>query len=95
MKIEEVAMRLGVSTQTINKWYRFKRSGKDCMKDLPDYRMLTTKSGNVRDWTEEDVWKLLQFKQSIVFGRSGRMGKYGGTGSGKKIITSETESTIN
>lgn len=89
MKIEEVAMRIGTSVQTVNKWYKFKRDNPDneLVQDLPDYEMLVTPAGRVRNWTEEDVWKLIEFKARIKIGRTGKMGKYGGKGTnGKKKI---------
>jgi len=92
MKIEEVAMRIGTSVQTINKWYMVKRKHPEleAMKKLPDYEMIVTSSGKVRNWTEDDVWLLLEFKQSIKLGRNGIMGKYGGKGTnGKKEIGRE------
>lgn len=87
MKIEEVAMRVGVSVQTLNRWYKFKRKNPDHVvsKKLPEYSMINTSSGKVRDWTDAAVWQLIAFKASIKPGRTGKMGKYGGKGThGKK-----------
>lgn len=87
MKIEEVAMRVGVSVETINRWYREKKNnpGNEFLQALPCYELAKNPfSGVVRFWTSEDVWKLIEFKSKIKVGRTGQMGKYGGTGSGKK-----------
>lgn len=87
MRVEEVAMRIGVSTQTLNRWYRFKKKNPDAefTKNLPDYSFEPIPCGVVRVWSEEDVYKLVQFKANIKAGRTGKMGKYGGTGThGKK-----------
>lgn len=82
MKIEEVAMRIGVSVQTLNRWYQFKRKhpADETSKLIPEYSMRTTSRGKTRDWTEEDVWKLIAFQKTITAGRNGKMGKYGGAG---------------
>ena len=87
MKIAEVATRLSVSINTITRWYKFKRLNPDneFAQKLPEYTLQVTPYGKVRDWTEEDVWKLVEFKQQIKAGRTGKMGKYGGAGThGKK-----------
>ena len=82
MKIEEVAMRIGVSVQTLNRWYKFKRENpKDAVsKALPAYKKVKTKSGFVRIWSDEDVWKLTEFRSLVNTGRNGKMGKYKGKG---------------
>jgi len=82
LKIEEVAVKVGVSVQTLNRWYKFKKENpKDSIsKTLPAYKMVTTTSGCVRLWQEKDVEKLKDFKSNIIPGRTGRMGKYKGEG---------------
>ena len=87
MKIEEVAMRVGVSVQTLNRWYKFKKENPEdeISKKLPEYRMINTLNGKARDWTDAAVWQLIAFKASVKPGRNGKMGKYGGKGThGKK-----------
>lgn len=89
LKIEEVAVWIGVSTQTINRWYKFKRENPNnkTSKALPAYKVL--KSGNnlpLRIWNEKDMKKLEAFKSNMVKGRNGKMGLYEGKGTsnGKK-----------
>lgn len=88
LKIEEVAMRVGVSTQTLNRWYRFKKDNpKDEMSKLiPAYKKAKYPTGFVRIWQMDDVAKLIEFRAKIVPGRCGRMGAYKGRGTknGKK-----------
>lgn len=82
MKVEEVAVRLGVSVQTINRWYKFKKENPDSevSKNIPDFITEKTSSGIIRLWQDDDVWKLVQFRTQIKPGRAGKMGKYGGKG---------------
>lgn len=88
LKIEEVAVKVGVSSMTINRWYKFKRENpKDSIsKTLPAYKMATTSSGCVRIWNPDDVEKLKVFKNNMKYGRTGKLGKYKGEGTknGKK-----------
>lgn len=74
LKIEEVALMLGVSTQTINIWYRWARENPDneFAKMIPKY----TQSGSrqTRYWLQSDVWKLIEFSKMIPRGRNGIMG---------------------
>lgn len=94
MKIEEVAMRVGVSVQTLNRWYKFKKNNPDSelAKQLPDYSFVTTPHGNVRLWNAEAIWKLTDFRASIKQGRTGKMGKYGGAGTNGEKKTRSRES---
>lgn len=82
LKIEEVAMRVGVSVQTLNRWYKFKRENPkdEISKLIPAYKKVRTHSGFVRLWQMEDVWKLIEFKSQMVSGRCGKMGEYKGKG---------------
>lgn len=82
LKLEEVAMRVGVSYQTLNRWYKFKKENPDnelCAL-LPDYVMVNSGTGNIRVWNPDDIWKLIEFRTKVKQGRTGKMGKYGGTG---------------
>lgn len=94
MKIEEVAFRVGVSTQTLNRWYKFKRENpKDKISKLiPTYKKVKTKSGFVRLWKPEDIEKLIEFKSTIIPGRCGKMGSYKGEGTKNGKIKCRKES---
>lgn len=75
IKIEELAMRIDSSVQTINNWYKWKRENPEheLASLLPDY----TQEGNrqTRFWNVKDIWKLVEFKTAIVHGRNGIMGQ--------------------
>lgn len=73
-KIEEVALIVGVSTATINIWYRWKRSHQDheLVNLLPDF--IQSGARQTRYWKQSDCWKLIQFKQAIPHGRNGILG---------------------
>lgn len=74
IKIEELAMRIDSSVQTINNWYKWKRDNPDneLAQILPEY----TQEGNrqTRYWKTEDIWKMIEFKKAIIHGRNGVMG---------------------
>ena len=74
LRIEEVAMLIGSSVQSINNWYRFKKENPDneMSKLLPEFKQAGDRQ--TRYWSSEDVWKLLEFKKSIPHGRNGVMG---------------------
>lgn len=74
LKIEEVAVLIGSSCKSINNWYWFKRENPDnpYAKLLPDY--IQEKERQTRYWKESDIWKLLNFRQSIPQGKNGVMG---------------------
>lgn len=74
LRIEEVALLVGSSTQTINNWYRWKKTNPEhpLAKLLPDY----VQEGNrqMRFWKNSDVWSIVEFKNSIPHGRNGILG---------------------
>lgn len=74
LKIEEVAVKIGSSCKSINNWYWFKRENPDneYAKMLPEYIQYGARQ--TRYWKEEDIPKLIEFKQSIPQGRNGIMG---------------------
>lgn len=74
LKIEEVAVKIGVSVKTINNWYWFKRTNPDNeeAKLLPDY--IQEGARQTRYWDEDDLGKFTEFRESIKYGRSGFMG---------------------
>ena len=74
LKIEEVAVLCGVSVQTVNNWYRFKRENPDnaYARLLPDY--ITIEGSRQRQWDKADINALLTFKRSMPKGCKGVMG---------------------
>lgn len=75
LNVQELSMLIGSSIQTIGSWYRWKELHPDheLAKLIPDY----TRIGNrrTRYWKQDDVWKLLEFKQKLPQGRNGIMGE--------------------
>lgn len=74
LKVQEVAMMIDSSIQTISGWYRWKAENPDhqLAKLLPDFQRIGNK--NTRYWKQSDIWKLTQFKKSIPQGCKGVMG---------------------
>lgn len=74
LNVTEVAVLVGCSVQTINYWYAFKRKEPQnkLAKILPEYSQEGTRQ--TRYWTEEDIFKLITFKNSIPRGRNGILG---------------------
>ena len=74
LKIEEVAVLVGVSVQTVNNWYLFKRNepNSELAKMLPDYEQGGVRK--VRLWDKSDIQKLIEFKRLIPRGCKGAMG---------------------
>ena len=74
LTIEEVAVSVGVSVQTINIWYRWKKQNPEHerAKMLPDF--IQTKPRQLRFWEPQDVIKLIDFKNTVKTGRNGIMG---------------------
>lgn len=74
LSVEEVAVLVDCSIQSINMWYLYKRNFPDSelASLLPDY--IQSGPRHKRVWKSEDVPMLIKFKQSIVRGRNGVMG---------------------
>lgn len=74
LKIEEVALAVGVSVKTVNFWYAFKRQNPDneYAKLLPEYVQLGTRSQ--RFWNEDAIWKMIEFRKQVPKGCRGVMG---------------------
>lgn len=70
----EVALAVGISVHTLDLWYRFKRQNPEheFSKLLPEYIKNSEKSNRL--WDQNDMWKLMDFKQRIPKGRKGVMG---------------------
>lgn len=75
VRIEEVALLIGVSSQTLNNWYRWKRlhPEHDLAKLLPEYEQSSPRQ--VRLWDRADIWQLVEFKNTIPRGRNGVLGE--------------------
>lgn len=76
IKIEELAMRIDSSVQTINNWYKWKRENPDneLAALLPDY--IQEGKRQTRYWDYDDIWKFVEFKTAIIHGRNGVMGQF-------------------
>ena len=73
--VVEVSFLVGSSVQTITSWYKWKELNPQhkLAELLPDYVRKGNK--NTRYWKQADVWKLVEFKNSIPQGRAGIMGE--------------------
>lgn len=73
----KVTQYLDISLRTLDNWYRFYRNASEKkpenMPELPNYEQLGPKA--TRFWNEEDLPKLMEFKNWIPHGRSGVMGR--------------------
>ena len=74
LTIEEVAVSVGVSVQTINIWYRWRKQNMEHerAKMLPE--PIQAKPRQTRFWEPQDVMKLIEFKNTVKTGRDGIMG---------------------
>ena len=74
VNLNELALLVGVSVQTINAWYRWKRlhPEHEMAKLLPDFVRVGQR--RTRYWKQSDVWKLIEFHTTIPQGRNGIMG---------------------
>lgn len=74
LRIEEVALLVGVSSQTLNIWYRWRKHNPDneYAKMLPDYEQSGKRQ--MRLWRQSDIWALVEFKNAIPHGRYGILG---------------------
>lgn len=74
LRIEEVAILCGVSVQTVNNWYKFKRENPDneYARLLPEY--VTLEGHGQRMWHKTDINALIEFKQKVPKGCRGVMG---------------------
>jgi len=75
LNVNEVALLVGSSVQTIGSWYRWKDLHPDheLAKLIPEY----ARKGNKRTryWKQSDIWRLIEFKTAIPQGRKGIMGE--------------------
>lgn len=70
----EVAVLVGCSLQTLNYWYSFKRQNPShkLAKKLPAYKQKGDRQ--TRYWREQDIKKLIEFKNNLPKGRNGLLG---------------------
>ena len=75
LRVEEVAIILQCSVNTINSWYRFRAANPDdeYAKMLPNYTQADSRT-SARLWKQTDIPKLLEFKHKRPIGRNGVMG---------------------
>lgn len=76
LKVEEVALLINSSRNTVENWYRFKRLHPDdpMAKMLPDYIQPEGKR-QTRYWAYSAIPHLLEYKANIIKGRNGKMGE--------------------
>ena len=74
IKVEELALAVGVSVKTINNWYAFKQAQPEheLAKVLPDFQQAGPRT--TRTWKLSDIWRVQDFKSRIKIGRNGAMG---------------------
>lgn len=74
LRLEEVAIKVGVSFKSINNWYMFKKANPDneYAKMLPEF--IQEGARQTRFWKASDIDKLIKFKEAIPHGRHGIMG---------------------
>lgn len=74
IKVEELAVAVGVSVKTINNWYAFKQAEPkhELAKLLPDFKQEHPRA--TRLWKFSDVWRVKDFQSRIKTGRNGAMG---------------------
>lgn len=75
LKASEIAYLVGISVETLDIYYRFKKENPDneYAKMLPTITYLDDNK-RLRLWTEDDVYKIAQFKDTIPKGRNGILG---------------------
>lgn len=74
LRVEEVALLVNTSTQTIDNWYRWKKvhPEHEFAKLLPDY--IQEGARQTRFWKQSDVWSITEFKSKLPHGRLGILG---------------------
>lgn len=89
----EVCKILGVSEQTLNRWYRWYRDEEiEKPKNMPALPMFIKKNHpSKRYWNSSDIEQLLKFKAWIPRGISGQMGKTKGKGVKSRMNIMEEE----
>lgn len=90
----EVCELLNISPHTFAKWYQWERAqlkdGSITERYLPVADKLTNQRGKPKIWTQEQVEQLREYKNSIVYGRHGKYGKYSNPLHNKGVHTNDT-----
>lgn len=75
VSIQELSLIIGVSTQSINGWYRWKRlhPEHELAQKLPDFTRIGVH--RTRYWDVDIIPKIVEFRESIPQGRGGVMGE--------------------
>ena len=76
LKVEEVAVLVGISVHTLNIWYSYKKQNPNDVnaKKLPKFHMKNVNGRLTRLWDYEDIPAIIAYKESIPKGRNGYMG---------------------
>ena len=71
--MDETAVAVGVTRQTMYYWYKFKKEepDNDYAKLLPE----PIKQGRQKYWSKSDINALIRYKKALPKGRNGVMGK--------------------
>lgn len=74
LTVNEVALAVGVSTYTINNWYKWKKINPEdeLAKLLPDFEQDSQYAP--RYWKQSDIWSIMKFKENVPKGRNGFLG---------------------
>lgn len=74
LRIEEVALLVGISIQTLNNWYRWKalHTEDELASLLPSFEQTGTRQ--TRYWKQSDIWSIMEFKKRLPHGRNGILG---------------------
>lgn len=74
LRVEELALAVGVSVKTVNNWYAFKQAEPEheLAKLLPDFQQSHARA--TRLWKFGDIWRVKEFQSRITTGRNGSMG---------------------
>lgn len=75
LRVEQLAVMAGVSVQTINNWYRWKKlhPENELAQLLPDYIQSGVRKS--RYWLATDADRIVEFKSKLPRGRGGIMGE--------------------
>ena len=74
LTIEEVAVSVGVSTQTLKIWYRWDKQNPEHERAKMLPKPIQAKPRQTRFWEPQDVMKLIDFKNTVKTGKNGIMG---------------------